>query len=219
MLVALAVGIFFSVPALILGSQDGKIEARFPPAFKTSASFDKGDSSGLAVDSRRHFVFVDHESEVRAFGAGGEEIEVEGQPALEDSQGLAFDDAGGVLAVSEKGLGRITLHFPAKSGAGEHLTKIEAADLPPGVAGFEPEAMAFSSARGATLYAIDPGNEAVLRFSVSGKYLGKLDGSATPAGSFDFGSNDNDIAVARSSVPPSKPSCARARTRNAVLTP
>jgi membrane protease YdiL (CAAX protease family) len=196
-LVALAVGIFFSIPALFLGSQEGKIEARFPPAFKTSASFDKGDSSGLAVDGRRHFVFVDHESEVRAFGAGGEEIEVEGQPALEDSQGLAFDDAGGVLAVSEKGPGRITLHFPAAGagGAGEHLTKIGVGNLPPALAGFEPEAMAFSTARGGALYAIDPGNEAVLRFSAAGKYLGKLDGSATPAGSFDFGSDDNDIAV------------------------
>jgi membrane protease YdiL (CAAX protease family) len=194
-LVALAVGVFLSVPALFLGSQEGKIEARFPPDFKTSASFDKGNASAIAVDEPRHFVFADHEDEVRAFGAGGEEIEVEGQPALEDSQGLAFDDASGVLAVSEKGPGRITLHFPKEGGAGEHLTKIGAADLPPALAGFEPEAMAFSSARGGTLYAIDPGNEAVLRFSAAGKYLGKLDGSKTQAGSFDFGSNDNDIAV------------------------
>src|SRR6202000_2916994 len=79
-LAALAVGVFLSTPALILGSPDGKIEARFPPHFKISAIFDKGDSAGRAVDDPRHFVFVDDEDEVRAFGAGGEEIEVEEQP-------------------------------------------------------------------------------------------------------------------------------------------
>jgi membrane protease YdiL (CAAX protease family) len=192
-LAALAVGIFLSVPALFVGAQEGKVEALFPPSFESGVSFDKGDSTALAVDDRNRLLFADHEDEVRAFAAGGEEIEVSAQPGLEDSQGLAFDDARGILAVSEKGPGRITLHIPARGGAGEHLAKIEAADLPLGLAGFEPEAMAFGGA--GQLYVVDAGDDAVLRFSAAGKYLGRLDGSATPAGSFDFGSNDNGVAV------------------------
>src|ERR1700754_2932561 len=91
-LAALAVGIFLAVPALILGAQEGKIEARFPPDFKTSASFDKGDATAIAVDPRSHSLYADHENEVRVFGAGGEEIEIESGLQLEDSQGLAFDE-------------------------------------------------------------------------------------------------------------------------------
>src|ERR1700760_134066 len=91
-LAALAVGIFLAVPALIVGQQEGKIEARFPPTFTSSASFDKGDASAIALDPRNHSLYADHENEVRVFGAGGEEVEVESAPELEDSQGLAFDE-------------------------------------------------------------------------------------------------------------------------------
>src|SRR5882757_2761765 len=68
-LAALAVGIFFAVPALILGAQEGKIEARFPPSFTTSASFDKGDATAIAVDPGSGRLYADHESDVRVFGA------------------------------------------------------------------------------------------------------------------------------------------------------
>jgi membrane protease YdiL (CAAX protease family) len=190
---ALAVGIFLSVPALFIGAQKGEIEARFPPDFKTSASFDEGDATAIAVDPRSHSLYADHESEVRVFGAMGEEIEVEGQLGLRDSHGLAFDGARGSLAISEQEPGRITIFIPGEGRQGEHLAKVEAADLPKGLGSFEPERLA---AGPGGLYAVDPGDEAVLRFSPTGKYLGRIDGSATPAGSFDFGNHDNDIAAA-----------------------
>src|ERR1700760_3885659 len=56
---ALAVGLFLSVPALIVGSQDGKIEALFPPSYSSGASFDKGDATALAVDGRTSRLFAD----------------------------------------------------------------------------------------------------------------------------------------------------------------
>jgi len=62
-LIALCVGLFLSVPALIVGSQNGKIEALFPPSYSSGASFDKGDlplppgkhvTCGAAWLSHRH---------------------------------------------------------------------------------------------------------------------------------------------------------------------
>ncbi len=191
-LAALAVGVVLAVPALFVGAQHGKVEALFPPSYESGVSFDKGNGSALAVDTTGDRLYVDHESEVRVFGPGGEEIEVEGQVGLEDSQGLAFDPTGRTLAVSEKGPGRITVYTEGAGGK-PHVATIEAADLPKGLAGFEPEALAFG--RSGALYALDPGDEAVLRFSAAGKYLGKFDGSSTPAGSFDFGSDDNSLAI------------------------
>src|ERR1700712_4200348 len=86
-LAALAVGIFLAVPALILGAQEGKIEARFPPDFKTSASFDKGDATAIAVDPVSGRLFADHEDEVRVFGVRGVEIPQAKITGLEDSHG------------------------------------------------------------------------------------------------------------------------------------
>jgi membrane protease YdiL (CAAX protease family) len=188
---ALAVGIFLSVPALFVGAQKGKIEARFPPTFTSSASFDEGDATAIAVDPRNHSLYADHESEVRVFGAGGEEIEVEGQVGLEDSHGLAFG-ADGSLAVSEQAPGRITIFTPGKGGGAEHLSKVEAKDLPAAFTSFEPERLA---AGRIGFYAIDAGDDTVLRLAPNGLYTGKLDGSRLAGGSFDFGSDDNDIAV------------------------
>src|SRR6201996_9370173 len=73
-LIALCVGLFLSVPALIVGSQNGKIEALFPPSYSSGASFDSGNSSALAVDPKAHRLFADHEDEDRVFGALGQEI-------------------------------------------------------------------------------------------------------------------------------------------------
>jgi membrane protease YdiL (CAAX protease family) len=189
---ALAVGVFLSVPALFVGAQKGEIEARFPPTFKASASFDEGDATAIAVDPRNHSFYADHESEIRVFGARGEEIEVEGQLGLEDSHGLAFGGVHGSLAVSEQAPGRITIFTPGKGGAAEHLSKVEAKDLPPAFGSFEPERLA---AGRIGFYAIDSGDDTVLRLAPNGLYVGKLDGSRLAAGSFDFGSDDNDIAV------------------------
>lgn len=190
---ALAVGVFLSVPALFLGKQEGKVEALFPPSFQTGASFDSGDATSIAVDERNQTLYVDHEDEVRIFGAGGEEIEDEGKVGLDDSQGLAFGTLRHTLAVSEKGSGRISVYSEG-AGGGPQLKAIEATDLPSDLAGFEPEALAFGDGEG-NLYAVDPGSEAVLAFSSAGRYVGRFDAADTPAGSFDFGSDDNSIAV------------------------
>src|ERR1700761_345241 len=90
-LIALVVGLFLSVPALIVGSQDGKIEALFPPSYSSGASFDSGDAVALAVNSKAHRLFADHEDEVRVFGALGQELPAQKVGGLEDSQGVAFD--------------------------------------------------------------------------------------------------------------------------------
>src|SRR6202000_2051352 len=73
-LIALCVGLFLSVPALIVGSQEGKIEALFPPSYSSGASFDKGDAGALRVDTAGNRLFANHEDEVRVFGALGQEI-------------------------------------------------------------------------------------------------------------------------------------------------
>src|ERR1700753_3456765 len=88
-LVALVVGLFLSVPALIVGRQHGKIEALFPPSYSSGASFDKGDAGALAVDTAGNRLFADHEDEVRVFGAFGQEIGAQRIGGLEGSQGGA----------------------------------------------------------------------------------------------------------------------------------
>lgn len=195
MLAALAVGVFFAAPALLVGSQDGKIEARFPPGFETAASFDKGDSTALAVDGSRDRLFADHEDEVRVFGARGEEISGAKIEGIEDSHGLAFVPRSGLLLVSEEGPGRIAA-FPARKALSLGAAPIEASRLPGNLAGFEPERLAVAPGAAGGLYAIDAGDGEVLRFDSKGEYRGRLErpGSSTP-GTFDLGSNDNDIAV------------------------
>jgi membrane protease YdiL (CAAX protease family) len=197
-LAALAVGIFFAVPALILGAQDGKIEARFPPGFTTSASFDKGDASAIAVDPETGRLYADHENEVRVFGARGEEIPKAKITGIEDSHGLAIAPLGGLL-VSEEGPGRIVTHPPGGSAGQATAGKpavIDSARLPKRLAHFEPERLAVTGGHdSADIYAIDAGDDQVLRFDSRGRYHGKLGVDESPAGSFDFGSNDNDIAI------------------------
>jgi membrane protease YdiL (CAAX protease family) len=201
-LAALAVGIFFAVPALILGAQEGKIEARFPPSFTTSASFDKGDATAIAVDPGSGRLYADHESEVRVFGARGEEIPTAKITGVEDSHGIAVDPEAHTLIVSEQGPGRITA-LPAgrgvvagRGGASPQVAPIEASRLPSNLAGFEPERLAVLPGRGGGLYVIDVGDSEVLRFNREGDLRGRLgiDASGTGA-AFDFGSDDNDIAV------------------------
>jgi|GEM_PF-1148160 len=195
---ALAVGLFLSVPALLVGSQEGKIEALFPPDYSTGASFDKGDATALALDPRANLLFADHESEVRAFGALGQEVGGARIAGIEDSHGLAFDPALGTLIVSEQGPGRITAFRGGAPVAG--FAPIEASRLPGSLAGFEPERLAVSP-RG-YLYAIDAADGAVPRFDAQGEYRGRLErpGTAAP-GSFDFGEDDNDIAVSAAPGP------------------
>jgi membrane protease YdiL (CAAX protease family) len=190
---ALAVGLFLSVPALIVGSQDGKIEALFPPGYSSGASFDKGDATALAVDPEASRLFADHEDEVRVFGALGVELPKAGIDGLEDSHGLAFDSHSGTLFVSEEGPGRITAH-PEGEGP-VSFAQIQASRLPKALAGFEPERLAVDPSPTAGLYAIDAGDDEVVEFDAKGHYRGTLDAAESDAGSFDFGSNDNDIAV------------------------
>jgi membrane protease YdiL (CAAX protease family) len=194
-LAALAVGVFFAAPALLVGSQEGEIEARFPPSFGTGASFDKGDATALAVDAQGDKLFADHEDEVRVFGAGAEEIPKAAITGLEDSHGLAFDPETGTLIVAEQGPGRITSYL--KGGPVAGFAPIEAPRLPGNLAGFEPERLALDPSPAAEhLYAIDAGDDEVLRFDDKGEYRGRLErsGTSTP-GHFDLGSGDNDIAV------------------------
>jgi membrane protease YdiL (CAAX protease family) len=202
-LAALAVGIFFAVPGLLVGAQEGKIEARFPPSFTTSASFDEGDASAIAVDPRSGRLYSNHETEVRVFGARGEEIPQAKITGIEDSHGLAVDSAAGELIISEQSRGVIFAvraggkgnpdgTAPASSG---ELGTITASRLPGAFAAFAPERLAVAAGPAAGLYTIDAGDDTVLRFGRRGAYRGRLDVTKTPAGSFDFGNDDNDIAV------------------------
>jgi membrane protease YdiL (CAAX protease family) len=194
-LAALAIGIFLSVPALLVGSQDGKIEARFPPDFKTSASFDKGDATAIAIDPGSSRLFADHGSEVRVFGARGDEIPKAAITGLEDSHGVAFDPTSGTLIVTEEGPGKVGV-YDLGSGKPQYraggFDRSEAGEYLPA---FEPERVAFGPS--GIAYLINAGNDAIEGFSTQGRPAGKraIDGSSTPAGSFDFGSDDNDIAV------------------------
>lgn len=206
-LAALAVGIFLSAPALIVGAQEGKIEARLPPTFTSGTSFDKGDATAIAVDPAGSRLYADHEDEVRVFGARGAEIPGAEIDGIEDSHGVAIGPYGGLL-VSEEGPGRIVAHRETGApggGAGEppgKLSVIDAAALPAAFAGFEPERLAVTDGTfTADIYAIDAGDEQVLRFNAAGIYHGKLGIAESPAGSFDFGSHDNDIAVDRADHP------------------
>jgi hypothetical protein len=185
---ALAVGLFLSVPALIVGGQDGKIEALFPPGYSSGASFDKGDATAIAVDPQSNRLFADHEDEVRVFGALGQEIGGARIGGLKDSHGLAFDPRRGVLAVSEKESGRILLYSSSKQPA-----TVEGKQLPR-LTGFEPERMAYAPS-GRSLYVIDAGDDQVVELTAKGGYRGRLDAVESDSGSFDFGSDDNDIAV------------------------
>lgn len=191
---ALAVGLFLSVPALIVGSQEGKIEALFPPDYSTGASFDQGDATALAVDPRSNRLFADHEDEVRAFGALGQELGSARITGIEDSHGLALDPRRGLLWVSEKGPGRILTYSVAGNGSPRQLGTIEARSLS-SLTGFEPERMATNPAGAGTLYAIDAADDLVVELDAEGHLRGRLDAARSDAGSFDFGSDDNDIAV------------------------
>jgi hypothetical protein len=114
-LIALVVGLFLSVPALIVGSQHGKIEALFPPSYSTGASFDEGDATAIAVDSKGSRFFADHGEEVRVFGPLGQELPEEELEGIEDSHGLAWSPLDQTLYVSEKSPGRIQAYSPATS--------------------------------------------------------------------------------------------------------
>jgi membrane protease YdiL (CAAX protease family) len=182
---ALAVGLFLSVPALIVGSQDGKIEALFPPSYSSGASFDKGDATAIAVDPSANRLFADHEDEVRVFGALGQEIGAARIGGLVDSHGLAFDPRRGVLWVSQKEPGLVIGYEDGKP-----VARIQRSELDGVVGQFEPERMAVAPGPKGSLYVIDQRDQAVLRFDDEGHARGHLG-----SGSFDFGSDDNDIAV------------------------
>jgi membrane protease YdiL (CAAX protease family) len=192
-LVALCVGLFLSVPALIVGSQEGKIEALFPPGYSSGASFDNGDSTALAVDPRANRLFADHEDEVRVFGAFGNEIGAQRIGGLEDSQGVAFDPRRSVLWVSEKKQGFLLEYAAAGKGRPKQLATIEASQLatPEPI---EPEALVVSPLTGA-LYAVDAANDEVVVLNGKGEYVDALEAVESPAGSFDFGKDDNDVVV------------------------
>jgi membrane protease YdiL (CAAX protease family) len=195
---ALAVGLFLSVPALIVGGQHGKIEALFPPGYSSGASFDKGNATALAVDPTANRLFADHEDEVRAFGPLGQELAGSAITGLEDSHGLAFDPRRGVLAVSEKDSGRI-LTYDVSGKKPRQLATIEASTLST-PAPIEPERMAYSPG-GRALYFIDAANDQVERLNAKGEYVGRLEAVESESGSFDFGSDDNDIAISAAPGP------------------
>jgi membrane protease YdiL (CAAX protease family) len=195
---ALAVGLFLSVPALIVGSQDGKIEALFPPGYSSGASFDKGDATALAVDPEANRLFADHEDEVRAFGALGQELGGAAIAGLVDSHGLAFDPRRGVLAVSETESGRI-LTYDVAGKKPRRLPTIESSSLST-PAPIEPERMAFSP-DGRSLYVIDVANEQVAELNAKGELVGRVEALGSPSERFDFGSGDNDIAVSTAAGP------------------
>jgi membrane protease YdiL (CAAX protease family) len=192
-LIALCVGLFLSVPALIVGSQNGKIEALFPPSYSSGATFDSGNSSALAVDSKAHRLFADHGDEVRVFGALGQEIPAQAVGGLEDSQGVAFDSRRGLLWISEKSQGRILKYQAAGKGPAKQLATIEGrtATAEPE---FEPEAIAVAPTTGG-VYAIDAAGDQVVFLNAKGELRRRLEVAESPAGTFDFGKNDNDIAV------------------------
>jgi len=181
-LMALVVGLFLSVPALIVGSQNGKIEALFPPSYSSGASFDSGDATALAVDTKGNRLFADHEDEVRVFGALGQEIAGQRIGGLEGSQGIAWDAADETLYIGEKN------GIVAYSAATRKLRPLGGKLGTP-----EVEGMAVSP-RG-PLWFIDRGTDQVLALTPEGQPAGRL----TPPGGashFDFGDDDNDIAVA-----------------------
>ena len=192
-LIALCVGLFLSVPALIVGSQNGKIEALFPPSYSSGASFDSGNSSALAVDPEAHRLFADHEDEVRVFGALGQEIPAQKVGGLEDSQGVAFDSRSGTLWISEKKQGRILKYEAAGKGPAKQLATIEGKQATADPE-FQPEALAIDPPTGA-IWAIDPGDDRVVKLNAKGEEVGAIEALDILGGEFGFGKDDNDIAV------------------------
>jgi membrane protease YdiL (CAAX protease family) len=191
-LVALVVGLFLSVPALIVGSQDGKIEALFPPSYSSGASFDSGDAVALAVNSKAHRLFADHEDEVRVFGALGQEIPGDLIIGLQDSQGIAFDPTSGTLAVSEKSAGTVTLYATGRGAPGRVNAGRPPVELGNGV---EPEALAYGP--DGALYVIDAAGGQVVKYARSSQLGAGGQGLRLPGGKpFDFGDDDNGVAVA-----------------------
>jgi membrane protease YdiL (CAAX protease family) len=176
---ALAVGLFLSVPALLVGEQHGEIEALFRPGYSSGASFDKGDSTALAVDPKTKRLYANHEDEVRVFGAFGEEEAGAAIVGIEGSLGLALDPRDGVLAVSEKSAGDILTYEVGGKGKPKQLATIKAG---------EPERMTYSPS-GRTLYVVDAAGNQVEELDALGHVQGHL------GGSLDLGNDDNDIAV------------------------
>jgi membrane protease YdiL (CAAX protease family) len=188
---ALFVGLVLSVPALIVGGQEGHIEALFPG--QGTATFDKGDATAIAVDNSTDRFYSDHGDEVRVFGARGEEEAAANITGLEDSHGVAVDPRRGTLWVSEKS-GTVLTYSAAGKGAPRQLRSFspEAMGLSLFKA-FEPERLAVGPT--GTAFVINPGSDVVVQFNARDELIGTLDATGAPAGSFDFGSNDNDIAV------------------------
>ena len=147
---------------------------------------------------RPHRLFADHEDEVRVFGARGEEIPAQAKIAgLEDSHGVAFDPRRGALIVSEQGPGRIAAYSARATGRrGQLATHRRRRTCRSRSPDFEPERLAVAPGAAGGLYVIDAGNDAgpAVR-SPRASYAGPLDAAEAPAGSFDFGDDDNDIAV------------------------
>jgi membrane protease YdiL (CAAX protease family) len=191
---ALAVGLFLSVPALLVGEQHGQIEALFPPSYSSGASFDKGDATALTVDTHSNRLFADHEDEVRVFGAFGEEQAGAAITGLADSHGVAFDESDGILAISERSSGNILTYVANGNRKPRQRATIEASGLSTPVP-IEPERIAFGPQR--KLYAVDLANDEVVVLNGKGEYEGALEAGE----GFDFGSDDNDIAVSTAGGP------------------
>jgi membrane protease YdiL (CAAX protease family) len=201
-LAALAVGLVLGVPALFVGAQHGKIEALFPPSFSSGASFDKGNATALALDAAGNRLFADHEDEVRTFGPLGQELKADAITGLDDSHGLAFDPGRNILAVSEKGPGTVSL-YATGSGAPRQMQTIHLRSLGGGGA-FQPERLAFAAGAAGGLYVINAGEDQVLRLSAKGGFENKVKALKAPGGesvNFDFGSDDNDLAVDNAAGP------------------
>jgi membrane protease YdiL (CAAX protease family) len=191
-LMALVVGLFLSVPALLVGSQHGKVEALFPPSYSSGASFDEGDATAIALDERGHRFYSDHGQEVRAFGPLGQELPGAGVTGLEDSHGVAFDSRRGTLWISEKKQGRI-LRYQVGAAKPRQLATIEGRQATADPE-FEPERLAVDPASGA-VWAIDPGDDRVVKLNPKGEEVGALEAIDVLGGEFGFGTDDNDIAV------------------------
>lgn len=210
-IVALGVGVVLGVPALVLGGQNGQIEEFEPPRFEHSLSFDDRDSSDIATGIRG-VNYADHETEISTFDDHGKELSGSPFGSFEDSHGVGANPRSGRVYVSDEGDDSVSVFHSQPDGEPPALaTKLQAGDLPAGLAGdFKPERLAadFSPRGGGArgdVYVIDRGNDTVLRLSASGAYRGLIKGSAVPAGSFEFDDSDEGNAIA---VDPSRRSTA-----------